>query len=115
MLLDQRIGLLNDGTYYAFVSGHGNQEVRGTLEQVEAALGIRRKESRKTAPSAIKAYAVTLRFQYPSWDEVDGISCGEIHSTSKREAVEIARKISARDGHTIGRGRHWFSAAEVSE
>lgn len=38
---DPRIGVLNSGVYYAFVDGPHKPETRGTLEEVEIALGLR--------------------------------------------------------------------------
>lgn len=56
-------------------------------------------------------FQVTLRFQFPAWDEVDGITY-EIEANSKAEAIDRARREARRDGHTpaTGKGRATFSA-----
>lgn len=62
----------------------------------------------------MKAYTVTLRFQFPAWDEREGIPYA-IEADSKREAIGFARRYAARDGHTpaTGKGRATFTAEEV--
>ncbi len=58
-------------------------------------------------------YDVTLRFQYPAWDEQDGILY-IVDALSRAAAIRIARRQAERDGHTGGgRGRYWFSALEM--
>lgn len=56
-------------------------------------------------------FIVTLRFQFPAWDEVDGITY-EIGAPSKAKAIEYARQDARRDGHlpATGKGRASFSA-----
>ncbi|SDF84294.1 hypothetical protein [Thalassobaculum litoreum] len=57
-------------------------------------------------------YIVTLRFEHPAWDEINGIPY-EIDAESKRDAIKSARRKAERDGH-IGAGamtgRTWFKA-----
>jgi len=69
------------------------------------------KRTEKTSDS--RRYTVTLRFQYPAWDEKDGINY-EFIAYNKREANAKARKEAERDGH-IGknRGKYWFTAIEA--
>ena len=57
--LDPRIGTLNGGAFYAFANGHDKPEVRGTLEEVEAALGLR-----PVAPKATRARAARPEREY---------------------------------------------------
>lgn len=58
-------------------------------------------------------YEVTLRFQYPAWDEKDGIPY-EVTADSKAAAVKIARNQAQRDGHLGGgKGRCSFKAEAV--
>lgn len=59
-------------------------------------------------------YIVTLHFQFPAWDETDGIQFREIFAESKAKANAIARRRAERDGHIAGgKGRVSFSAVEV--
>lgn len=104
--MDARIGIFNNGEYYAFVDGYDAPEVRGTLDQVEIALGLRPRKIGST-------YTVTLRFQYPAWDEKDGIVY-EIEARTKAEAIRYARSQARNDGHTqTGKGRYTFTAEEA--
>lgn len=62
-----------------------------------------------------KTYEVTLRFQFPAWDERDGISY-TIEAETKSDAIRYARRQAENDGHACGgRGRYWFSAVEATE
>lgn len=55
-------------------------------------------------------YTVTLRYQFPAWDEKEGIPF-EVNASSKAEAVAIARRQAERDGHLGGgKGRVTFKA-----
>lgn len=115
--LDPRIGVLNGGKFYCFPNGYGKPELIGTLEEVENALGIR---SAATAPVSTsnaravkKLWTVRLTFQYPAWDEVEGIEFADISANSKSEANAIARRRAERDGHLGGgKGRVVFTATE---
>jgi hypothetical protein len=57
-------------------------------------------------------YVVTLRFQFPAWDEKDGIRFAGIVAESKSEAIRLARREAERDGHIPGarKGRVTFTA-----
>ena len=60
-------------------------------------------------------FTVTMRFQHPAWDEVDGIVYEDVLARTKSEAIAQARTLAFRDGHaTSGRGRYWFTA-EIAE
>jgi hypothetical protein len=62
-------------------------------------------------------YTVTVRFQFPAWDERDGISI-EVQADSKRSAIREGKRILARDGHTgptVGKGRQTFSATPLED
>jgi len=61
---------------------------------------------------AVKSYRVTLRFQHPAWDEVDGVVFS-VNATSKAEAIRIARRDAYNAGHTSGGGRMSFTAVEA--
>ena len=50
--LDARIGMLNGGRFYCFPNGYGAPEFVGTLEEVEASLGLRAPPSRPLAPAS---------------------------------------------------------------
>lgn len=61
----------------------------------------------------LSQWRVTMRFQWPAWDEADGIVYQDILAESKSAAIRTVRKLAASDGHAIGRrGRYWFSAAK---
>lgn len=117
MALDPRIGMLNSGKFYCFPNGNGKPELMGTLEEVEVALGIR---SAITVPAVLahpakneRLWTVMLTFQYPAWDETEGIQYQDIRATGKAEANAIARRRASNDGHLCGgKGRATFTAAE---
>lgn len=110
--LDPRIGTLNSGQFYAFVDGYDAPEVVGTLQEVEVALGLR-SEVAAPVPSQGDRYTVTLRFQYPAWDEVGGIVYSDVLARSKAEAIATVRNMARSDGHAMsGKGRYWFTAEE---
>lgn len=105
--LDPRIGMLNDGRFYAFADGYQNPETVGTLAEVEAALCLRASEPKTVAaePSA-EAFDVLVSFQFPAWDEVAGILYEGIAARTKAEAIRYARRLAWDDGHTgSGKGR----------
>ena len=109
MNMDPRIGVLNSGQFYAFANGYDQPETRGTLEEVETALGLRATTVSPTRTDG--RYEVTLHFQFPAWDEVDGIVYADVLARSKAEAVDRARAMARNDGHAAsGRGRYWFRA-----
>ena len=58
-------------------------------------------------------FRVTLTFQFPAWDEKNGIVYF-INAKSKADAVKYARADAKRDGHigpgTTGKGRNSFRA-----
>lgn len=88
MNLDPRIGTLNNGTYYAFVNGYGKPETRGTLAEVELALGIRVKVA---APATAKrqtlhAYTVTVTPTMTTYGS---------HGTSGEYTVELTARTAA--------------------
>ncbi|AFU87449.1 hypothetical protein CcrMagneto_gp279 [Caulobacter virus Magneto] len=116
--LDPRIGVLNSGVYYAFVDGYDKPETRGTLEEVEIALGLRAAKPTPTkrivaAQPAVKSYSVHMRFEYPGWSYVDGITYEGMLGRTKAEAIRNARAEAFADGHLgVGQGRVWFKATE---
>ena len=60
-------------------------------------------------------YVVTLRFQWPAWDEKSGIQYST-SAISKSDAIQQIRRQAERDGHTgRHRGRYWFSATEETD
>lgn len=113
-MIDSRIGILNSGVHYAFINGYDAPEFRGTLEEVEIALGIREPSEKReviTSASNEDHYTVTMTFEYPAWDEKDGIVYEDIVACSKADAIRQARTKAFVDGHAIsGRGRYWFTA-----
>ena len=111
--MDARIGTLNSGKFYAFANGYDAPEVVGTLAEVEIALGLIPSQpvERIAAPAPIGArYVVTLRFQFPAWDETNGMPY-EVDARSKSEAIRMVRTLAFKDGHVgRGKGRYWFTA-----
>lgn len=115
MSLDPRIGMLNSGKFYCFPDGHGKPEFIGTLEEVEAALGLRPAVATEPEHDAVAEpmWTVTLRFQSPAWDETDGIVYQDIRAGSRAEANAIVRRMADNDGHLHGgKGRVTFTATE---
>lgn len=111
--LDPRIGTLNSGKFYAFVNGYGKPETIGSLEQVEAALGLRVAPVSRPAKKSL-VWDVKLTFQYPAWDETTGIDYPGIVAKSKSEANANARQEASRDGHLYGgKGRVTFTATKL--
>src|SRR5690554_7886824 len=98
--MDGRIGQLNNGKFYAYPEGYNAEPFIGTLEEVEVALGLREKqEAPATKPRPVKTYTVKVRFQFPAWDETDGLEYPGIVARSKSEANSKARRMAADDGH----------------
>lgn len=112
--MDPRIGKLNSGKYYAYVNGYNQEPVEGTLEQVEVALGIREVVSvAKAKKPAMKVYNVLLTFEYPAWDEKEGILYRDICGSSKKDAIAQVRRMASDDGHAVGgRGKYWLKAID---
>lgn len=111
--MDARIGkLIREGkeVFYAFVNGNYTE---GALENVEVALGLRAALVARTKAAMMK-WNVTMVFQFPAWDEVNGIPYKDIEARSKSEAIKEARRQAEYDGHAIGgRGRYWFKAEQI--
>lgn len=62
-----------------------------------------------------KNFKVTMTFQFPAWDEVNGIEYLMTGNT-KADAVKSARRQAENDGHAVGgRGKYWFRAVETDE
>jgi len=60
----------------------------------------------------IKKYIVTLRYQYPAWDEKSGLQY-EVSAENKSDAIKIARWNATTDGQLCGgKGRVSFKAQE---
>ena len=108
--MDARIGQLNGGKFYVYINGYGAEPLTGTLEQVEIALGLRPiKVIRNIAKTFV--FNVTMIFQYPAWNEVEGIPYPGIEASCKSDAIKQVRKMAESDGHAIGGcGRYWFKA-----
>ncbi|HEJ4407822.1 TPA: hypothetical protein SL557_000101 [Pseudomonas aeruginosa] len=110
------IGQLNGGKFYSYLNGYHGEPFVGSLEEVEVAMGLRPQPTPSPAePTAAKrkCFDVTMRFQYPAWDEVDGIVYRAIEADSRSEANALARRMADQDGHLGGgKGRVTFSACE---
>lgn len=110
MNIDPRIGSLNSGKFYAYVNGYDKPGFVGSLQEVEAKLGLRRMPS-KAASAVLNSWNVKLNFQYPSWDEINGIDYLEVIAESKSKAIARVRRQASDDGHAVsGRGCYWFTA-----
>lgn len=125
------IGKLSNGQFYAYLHGYDNDPtyrdnaealealLRGEPEPVrEMAMAPTAKESDKAvakgASDQFKTYNVTLKFQYPAWDQHAGIRYPDIVATNKAGANAIARKRATADGHLCGgQGRAAFKAEEA--
>ncbi len=118
--LDPRIGQLNGGKFYGYPdSRYDLDPVVGTLSEVETALGIPVTQLKTNDPAPRnqnnneRSFTVTLRFESPAWDEVDGIPFPGIEASSKSEAIKYARLLAEKYGHLMtGKGRYWFTAIE---
>lgn len=110
------IGQLNGGKFYSYLNGYGSEPFFGTLEEVEVAMGLRPQPALSPAAPAEskrKCFDVTMRFQYPAWNEAKGIVYRSIEADSKSEANAMARRMADQDGHLAGgKGRVTFSACE---
>jgi len=118
MLLDPRIGNLNNGQFYVFAEGYSNPVFTGTLDEVEARLGV---GSRSTATVGVsveldtqsaqfKSWRVHMTLQHPAWDEIEGFWY-TVLATNKARAKVSARKLARDDGHLHSRtGKVTFNA-----
>lgn len=116
------IGQLSNGQFYAYVNGNDAEPFMGTLEQVEVAMGLRAPLEPAPADEKVmpdeptpqrKTFNVTMRFQHPAWDEVDGVLFEGIVADTKREANEEARRMAnSNDLLGWGKGRVTFTAEE---
>ena len=117
--MDRSIGQLSNGKFYAYLNGYNNEPFIGSLEEVEVAMGLREKvEPSLTNPTQpnqrIKTFNVVMTFQYPAWDETDGVTYHEIIAATKAEANAVARRMARNDGHLVGgKGRVTFTAYEL--
>lgn len=116
--MNAQIGQLirnGNAVFYAHI-GTERTYTEGTVEQLEAALeGKEIPVAPKAAAKeeASKEYNVRLTFQYPAWDEKEGILYTGILAKSKAQAIEQARKMAFNDGHTSrGNGRVTFKTEE---
>ncbi len=115
MTLDPRIGKLNSGKFYCFPNGNDQPELIGSLKEIEAALGLKQSAGSACTSNGNRerTWKVTMRFQYPAWDEVDGIVFEGIRAVSKATANTAARRIADNDGHLrSGKGHVTFTAQE---
>ena len=56
-------------------------------------------------------YTVTIKKQFPAWDETEGLGYYGVEAKSKSEAIKFIREESRWDGNTgPGQGRTTFSA-----
>lgn len=62
-----------------------------------------------------QTFTVTLRFQFPAWNEMQGITY-EVRAKTKSDAIRFAKVLAERDGHigghAVSRGRATFKAKE---
>ncbi len=116
--MDARIGtLMKEGrlVHYAFVDGYNMPPFEGSRADVEQRLGVNVSGGamRASRNLRVKSWTVTMRFEHPAWDEVDGIEYRNIPARNRSEANRAAARQAESDGHAVsGRGRYWFTAAE---
>ena len=62
-------------------------------------------------------YNVTLRFQFPAYDERDGVPFDGIIAATKSEAIKKARREAAHRGYLgeVGKGRATFKAEPATK
>jgi|TARA_R110000772_G_scaffold21728_1_gene59442 hypothetical protein len=70
---------------------------------------------RPTAPEQgdhqMTTYTVTIKKQFPAWDENEGLGYYGVEAESKSAAIKIIRNQARWDGNTgPGQGRQTFSA-----
>lgn len=108
--MDPRIGkLIREGVevFYAHIDG---RYVEGSLNSVEARLGLSRAIPAWAQP---KTFSVHMTFEYPAWDERQGYYYRGIIASTKRDAIKQARRMAEKEGHAVGgRGKYWFKATE---
>jgi hypothetical protein len=63
-----------------------------------------------------KTYTVTIRFQFPAWNDKAGIPYDGITAATKAEAIKRVRRLAERDGHIpeTGKGRVTLTAREAA-
>ncbi|MBP5947877.1 hypothetical protein [Pseudomonas sp. P9(2020)] len=114
------IGQLSNGKFYAFIKGYDQEPFEGSLEEVEAAMGLRAPSKPAPADEKLvdplpvkKTFNVTMRFQYPAWNEIDGVLFEGIEADTKSDANEEARRrASSNELLGWGKGRVTFTATE---
>lgn len=120
-MMDARIGQLNSGKCYAFIHGYHAEPYIGTRAEVEVQLGLRDHSESSSLPvqekhqskPKDKVFNVCLRYEYPAWDQTEGLMYWGIEADSKSEANRIVRKRAWNDGHLAGgQGRVIFTATE---
>lgn len=91
--LDPRIGQLNGGKFYCFPNGYGQPELIGSREEIEVALGLRRRVA-ASKPKPSRRYLVTvtpvLHYYIGAWQS--GEYTVEVDATSRSEAIAIVRR-----------------------
>jgi hypothetical protein len=77
-------------------------------------LNSSRQQQQPPTNRSMKNYIVTIRFQFPAWDEKNGLPY-EVTASTKAEAIKEVRRLAARDGHTGigGKGKASFKAEEI--
>ena len=105
--LDPRIGKLNSGKYYCYPDGNGKPEFIGTLEDVEAKLGIRsapakQAEQQPAKPSSLKEYEVTVTPRIVTYGSHGATteSTMTVHAKTSSEAISKARAMVRDGGHS---------------
>lgn len=101
-MMDARIGILmreGQTVYYAFPDGYNKPAFEGLLVEVEQRLGLRAHGTAASCSkstvrgSDVKQWVVTMRFEYPAWDEKDGIVYQGIPARTRSEANRAAKRL----------------------
>ena len=117
--MNPSIGQLSSGKFYVYLDGYNSEPFIGSLEEVEVALGLHEKieprsPSQPNPTPRVKTFKVVMTFQYPAWDETDGVTYHEIIAATKAKANAVARRMARNDGHLVGgKGRVTFTAYEL--
>lgn len=88
--------------------------LNGTVSEVEPEAEVVPTVTAVAVRSGYKVYTVSVRKQFPAWDEVNGYTLPGIQAKSKREACAIVRDRFVRGGH-IAEGRMYVSAVESGD
>lgn len=106
MLLDPRIGILNGGKFYCFPRGYHNPEFKGSLAEVEHALGL----SKSSAPVKAAGNRMFIVTVTPTVVTYAGCSAFGEYTIEVYAANQSAAISKARQERNLEEGRHGVKA-----